>query len=556
MLCKSAAGSLPLRHMYRSAHHSLIRCTRILRAGAGIAFAVLVTGCLARGADDSEPVPARPASAVLETTVPAADEAPAFQARDAEPRVPLQPGETLLHTFTVNLDADNADEQVIAVHAAPAAADTSSLPPVKVAVLDFDAGAAAYVRSWEALTQAGAARTFDLTLQDLLGDSRVEIVARGFNAAGERTLDAYRQGPDAGTVVGYVPIIAVTARGTIELVEPEPAASPLPRGNRGLPVAIVTHTEDPDAADATAMVRTTYHWDAASGRYQAAAPEPVPGSPATRDSLRELLASDGTAEFESHLAGPWYRVVEPDPSDSLVSRMEIIHFEPEQGRITLFDGDVQEIYVWDVSHRLLAARLGIWVHNELVPSIERTINVEAVTGDEIRVVMKGDDDHYFDGNYRMLDDHARTRLADSGPVRPRLVELNLAGRYRDGTGQSIHFAPPHFTWQSANERVSGTYTAYSLGQPVIVFKVMSTAGVTRELRTYTVDYRERRRDEQLLRSLVLRPARLAITGVTGVGAAALHFEQLAALDAATAQDTSAAAAALAIVITPSPANER
>ena len=371
--------------MYRSERHSLTRgpgetrCdamidagrgTLIRSVGAGIACAMLVTGCGARGADGGEPATTPPAAAALEATVPIADEALALQAPDAEPRAPLQPDET----------------------------------------------------------------------------------------------------------------------------------------------------------------------------------------PAARGSLPELLAGDGTAEFESHLAGPWYRLVQPDPSDSLLSRMEIIHFEPERGRITLYDGDVQEIYVWDVSHRLLAARLGIWVHNELVPSIERTVNVEAVTADEIRVVMKGDDDHYFDGNYRRLDDHARTRLADSGLVRPGLVELNLSGLYRDSTGQSIDFEPPHFTWQSADGRVSGSYTAYSLGQPVIVFKVMSTAGVTRELRTYTVDYRERRRGEQLLRSLVLRPARLAITGVTGVGAEALHFEQLETPDAATAQDTSAAAAA--IVITPPPANER
>ena len=523
------------------------RNTFLLRAGAGIALAVLVVGCGARVADESESAPAASASA---------EEALTLAAPGAEPRAPLRPDETLIRTFTVNLDADDADEQVIAVQVTPATADTSSEPPIKVAVLDFDARAAAYVRSWEALTLAGATRTFDLMLQDLLGDGRVEIVARGFNAAGERTLDAYRQGPDAGTVLGYLPIIAVTARGTIELAEPEPAERRMLRGNRGVPMAVVTHTEDPDAAEAAALVRTTYRWDAATGRYQAASAERVPGSAEAQDSLPELLASDGTAEFETHLAGPWYRLVQPDPSDSLLSRMEIIHFEPEQGRVTLFDGDVQEIYVWDVSHRLLAARLGVWVHNELVPSIERTINVEAITADEIQVVMQGDDDHHFDGNYRKLDDHARTRLADSGPVRPGLVDLDLAGRYHGSTGQSIDFEPPHFTWQTANERVSGTYTGYSLGQPVIVFKVMSPAGVTRELRTYTVDYRERRHGEQLLRSLVLRPARLAITGVTGVGAEALIFEQLETRDVATAQDTSAAAAARAIVITPAPANER
>ena len=538
----------------RRAMISAVRATLLLCAGAGIACAVLVAGCAAGGADGA---PAAPAAAAGETTLPIADEAMAREAPEAAPRAPLQPDETLIRTFTVNLDADEVAEQVIAAHIAPAAADPSSEPRVKVMVLDFNAGSGAYVRSWEALTQARATRTFDLTLQDLLGDNRMEVVARGFNAAGERTLDAYRQGAGAGTGVGYLPIVAVTTRGTIELVEPEPAARQVLRGNRGVAVAIVTHTGDPDAADATAMVRTTYRWDAATGRYQAGSRERVPGSPATRDSLGELLASDGTAEFARHLAGPWYRVVQPDTADRLRGQMEVIHFEPEQGRIILFDGEVQEIYVWDVSHRLLAARIGIWVHNELVPSIERTINVEVTSADEIRMVMKGDDDHYFDGNYRRLDDDDRTRLANSGLVRPGLVELNLAGRYRDSTGQSIDFAPPHFTWQTANERVSGSFTAYSVGQLVIVFKVMSTAGVTRELRTYTVDYRERLRGEQLSRSLVLRPARLAIFGVAGAGAAALHFEQMETLDAATAPDTSAvAAAARHVIITPATANER
>ena len=134
--------------------------------------------------------------------------------------------------------------------------------------------------------------------------------------------------------------------------------------------------------------------------------------------------------------------------------------------------------------------------------------------------------------------------------------MNLSGLYHDSTGQWIDFESPYFAWQSANERLSGTYTAYSLGQLVIVFKVTSKAGVTRELRTYAVDYRERRRGEQLRRSLVLRPARLAIAGVTGVGAEALHFEQLEIVDDPNVQSGSAAATAGAVVITPSSVTER
>ena len=277
----------------------------------------------------------------------------------------------------------------------------------------------------------------------------------------------------------------------------------------------------------------------------------------TIESLGELFASEGTVTFEHHLAGLWYRVVQPEPTESPASRIELILFEPQQRRVTLFDGDVQEVYVWDVSHRLLAPRLGIRVHNELVPSIARTINVEVATGAEIRVDMQGDDpDHDFDGTYRMLDDRARATLARSGEARPRLVELGLAGVYRDGSGQAIYFQPSRFTWQAAGERISGAYTVYSLGQMAIVFKVLSPAGVTRELRTYAVDYREQRRGDRLLRSLVLRPARLALGGVTGVSATALHFEQMETLDAATAKVPGATATAGPIAITPSSVDER
>ena len=523
----------------------------LLPTSVMLAVTVLLTGCGARPTGGAEPAAPPPAAAAPAETVRLTEEPVTEEVPQGEPRAPLQPGETLVRVLTVNLDADDEEEQVLIVRLAPAEEAASPERPIKVAVLDFDGSAAAYLRTWEAVTQAGATRTFDLTLRDLLGDHHPEIVARGINAAGERTLDAYRHTAATGAALGFTPVVALAARGTIELAEPERSEGYLLRRSQGLPVTIVTYAEDPRATESTAVIRTTYRWQVATGRYQPEPPERVPGT-FVEASLRALFASPGTAEFERHLAGPWYRLVQPELAELLMSRMEIILFEPEQRRITLFDGDVQEIYVWDISHRLLAPRLGIWVHNELVHSIERTINVEVVARDEIRVAMKGDDQgHYADGIYRRLDDHARNALARSGVVRPGLVELNLTGLYRDDTGQSINFEPPRFTWQAAEERLSGAFTVYSLGQLVIVFKVVSTAGVTRELRTYTADYREQRRGERLLRSLVLRPATLAITGVTRIGATALHFEQVEILDATATPDNAAAAGA--IVITPAPA---
>lgn len=274
--------------------------------------------------------------------------------------------------------------------------------------------------------------------------------------------------------------------------------------------------------------------------------------------LQELLAGDGTAQWgtaqwERHLAGPWYRLAPAEAGAAPDRGLQLILFEPERRRITLFEGDVQESYLWDDSHRPPAPRIGIRVRNELVPSIERTIDVEVVTGAEIRMAMQGGD-HHFDGAYRKLDADARARLARSGAVRPGPAELDLAGRYHAADGQAIDFEPPRFTWQSGDQRVSGVYALYSLERLVIVFKVTSPAGVTRELRTYTVDYRQRRRGERLLRSLVLHPARLEISGVADAGAAALHFERLEFAEEAATEDQGADDDAL-VVISPS-ADER
>lgn len=269
---------------------------------------------------------------------------------------------------------------------------------------------------------------------------------------------------------------------------------------------------------------------------------PAPVTPAAHEASADPAPDPGSVDLERQLAGPWYRLV-PSPPDAAGAargaRLDLILFEPEQGRVTLFGGDVQESYLWDASRPLPGSRAAIRVRNELVHSLERTITVEVMTGAEIRVAME-DDDHPFAGDYRKFDDRASALLAPASTVQPGLVDLDLAGRYRDAAGQALEFAAPRFVWQNGDRQESGAYAVYTLGRPVIVFKIMSPAGVTRELRTYTVDYREQRRGERLLRSLVLRPARLEITGVTEISAAALHFEQSEMAEEATAAQPGAA----------------
>ena len=255
-------------------------------------------------------------------------------------------------------------------------------------------------------------------------------------------------------------------------------------------------------------------------------------APATR---QELVESEGAAPFERYLAGPWYRNAGHDGDRPDDERLEIIHFEPEPRRITFFDGEVQEIYSWDESERRTAARLDIRMHNAHVTSVEKTIIAELAADDELELEVRGsgpDDDSDQHGTYRRLGETARGELARTTATQPGMAKLTLSGLYRGSDGQSILFDAPRFTWQQHGRRLIGGFGVYSVGQLVIVFKIVSMAGTTSDIRAYALEFREQRGTERVRRSLILHPATLEITGIAAVGAAALHFEQVELLDPA------------------------
>ena len=266
--------------------------------------------------------------------------------------------------------------------------------------------------------------------------------------------------------------------------------------------------------------------------------------PGTRQAL---IASEGATPFERYLAGPWYRHTghsddESDDDESAGQHVEIIHFEPEPRRITFFDGEVQEIYAWDTSERRTASRLDIRMHNAHVTSVEKTIVAEVAADDELQLEVRGsdpDDDSDQHGAYRRLGETARGAAARAAVAQPGMAQLNLSGLYRGSDGQSILFDAPRFTWQQNGQRLTGGFAVYSVGQLVIVFKFVSLAGTTSDVRTYALEFREHRGGERVRRSLILHPATLEITGLAAVGATALHFEQVELADAADAGNAEA-----------------
>ena len=270
------------------------------------------------------------------------------------------------------------------------------------------------------------------------------------------------------------------------------------------------------------------------------AAEPPPAERPGPRTRQVLIESSGAAEpFERYLAGPWYRHGGDDSDVADGQPVEIIHFEPEQRRITFFDGEVQEIYSWDRSDPRTATRIAILMHNALVTSVEKTIVAEVAESEELQLQVwssDADDESDRNGTYRRLGRAARQELVRATVPQPAIAQLELTGLYHGSDGQAILFDAPRFTWQQDGRRLTGGFAVYSAGVTVIVFKVVSRAGNTSDIRTYAVEFREHRGAERVRRSLILHPATLEITGLAAVGATALHFEQVELSDASNTTD--------------------
>lgn len=271
------------------------------------------------------------------------------------------------------------------------------------------------------------------------------------------------------------------------------------------------------------------------------AAEPLPALPRPR-TRGDPIASSGSAAFERYLAGPWYRQAAHDGERPHGEPVDIVHFEPDYRRITFFDGEVQEVYSWDASEPRTASRIAVRMHNALVTSVEKTIVAEAAADDEVQLQVWGSDstdEGEQSGTYRRLGETARSELVRSAAPRPGMARLQLRGRYHGGNGETIVFDAPRFTWQQQGRRWTGGFAVYSVGQLVVVFKIVSMAGTTSEIRAYALEFREHRGSERVRRSLILHPATLEITGVAAGGGTALHFEQVELVDAAGSESGAA-----------------
>jgi hypothetical protein len=422
---------------------------------------------------------------------------------EAAPKVPIERMEKLIQAINFNLDLDVSEEQILVL-----GRKDDPEAPLRIAVVDYDTVRGAYLRSWEGTTGATNPHLFEVSQKDLVGDHNQEIVCSGINSRGEQVLNVFRKTPaPSGVGLHFSEICQIVSEGSIEIQEIERSEGYRLGQKNGPSFAIYVYGRDQESQNLLDRIRYTYQWQYQQNRYVLTSEDKLPGAVVQEKQLKELFADPTVQAFERYLAGPWYLA-------GSEGREEIILFSPEDRRITIYSGQVEEIYVWQTSFRSLPNRLYIQGSNESIESIRKWITVEVPALNTIEVSIRGSEQwDNSSGRYLKLTEELQEQLLKRDQTEVKPATIVLKGSYRDDRGTELIFDPPRFTWIDDKHRFSGGFAVISLDKTVLYLKGLDENGLPVQDATYIMDYKESKSGRSIQRTLALVAGRLGVHGV-------------------------------------------
>ncbi len=500
-----------------------------------VVFLTAFTSCLeSKPAAESSPVvpeeiiPGTEQEKLEENLTKSSDGDEEYQT-DISPQVDIPPDYTLLTTINVNLDFDQTEEQILVFKKRETPDST-----IKIAVVDFDTVRNLYKISWQGETRATNIRTFNITLEDLVGDHNLEIICSGTNKMGDRTLNIFRKThAPSGINIYYTSICEIVSSGTIEIQEKERSQAYKLGQKNGISFPIVTYSHDPDSENIMDLIKTTYYWQYQQEEYVKGVEEKIPGKEIEEVQLQELFQK-GPEAFEKFLDGPWYSSSSEEDTAPGKST-EILLFESKKRSITFYSENVQEVYEWSSSHRTrIPNSLYINTRNELVPFIEKQISIYILSLDSILVSVYDNElkkrESPWDGKYFKLSPSLRKNFQKATSEIKNPENINLTGHYTSEDNIEIYFNFPWFRMIEKNQVIRGGYSIYNVREPIIELKIMGEDGLIKGIKRFKLEFSEDKIENKIVRTCVLVPGSLVIDGFKPNGDSPLRFMQIEILE--------------------------
>ncbi|TFG62230.1 MAG: pallilysin-related adhesin [Spirochaetales bacterium] len=420
------------------------------------------------------------------------------------PRIQVKPEDVVLQVINTNLDIDTADEQIMLLKKRD-----DPQGSIRVAVVDFDTVRNTYKLSWEAETQAVNMRSFNINLEDVVGDHNLELVCSGTNKDREQTLDVFRktQGP-TGIGMYYEPILSLHSDGTIEIERQDRSQAYNLGQKNGISFLIISNSHDEESENLLDMVRTEYFWSYQTGVYTKGTVEKIPGKKVEEQQLQKLFVS-GESAFEEFVDGIWYKL-DPKNTDTLVI------LDTNKKTINFYQKDIQEVYRWISSYKTrLPNVLYINGKNDLVPFINIFLSIEVLSVNSISISISEGEFSAMTGNqwnglYYKLAASSPDKVIGSSVQEIKTVQKSIDGRYEASDGKVLQFSYPSFVLEEKGTIKNGGYALSMLNVPVLEMKVIDETGLVKEIRSYS--YSLTKGEETGNVSLVLQQGTITVAG--------------------------------------------
>lgn len=436
----------------------------------------------------------------------------------------------VLATYTVNLDLDDAEEQIIVVKRREDPSDR-----IRLLVADFDPLRNTYRITWEGETLATSVRSFSVHTQDVVGDHQDELIGVGTDSEGNQTTNIFRRRPPSGNLAGleYGEIFSGRADGSIEIVEQRRSDAYRTLQSSGVSFPVVTYNRNTDSDNPLDLIRTEYRWREEQERYVPITTTNIAGGDVEQEQLRALYDADAPV-MEDFLRGPWFR----STGEGMAPGVEFALFDPPREELILFHGDAQERYHWLNSYKTIyAGGPGLWINlrNQALRTVRKQMSVTVLGLDSIRIHVEGAE--YWSGRYQRMTAGIQESVLRRYDI--RRPEFTLDGVFRNENDEELLFEDPHFRFRSPSTDWTGGFNVVDTGQPVLELKVVGAVGedptdsVHRVAvqngsfnTRFAIDYSEQRSEERYIRRLVLRPVRLTADGAVATGGAPIVLEQV------------------------------
>ena len=450
--------------------------------------------------------------------------------KNNKPLIELKPDEVLINTLNINLDLDSQEEQILILKKRE-----NPEGKISIAVADYNNVNSSYIRSWMGETSAENIRSFDIHLDDMVGDHNSEIICTGRNSAGLTTMDVFRKSTD-NKQLEYKSIFSRTIRGNIDINHFERSKSYLQglKDGESYTITVTTEQEYTNGNDTGKifLVISKFYWDFPVRKYVLLEEETVEDELIAEKQLETIVSSDESS-FYRYIDGPWQY-------DDL-----IIYFDSGSNTATFYSDDIQENYSWINSYKVLSNLLYIRCRNEIINYIENEIYVRIIDINTAQITVRdiNSQTRTKEGNDIWSNQYTRMDRNQKEQTIKKIENLinkdsltKLSGQYISDSGEIIEFYGTDFYMRNSLEEFSGGFAVFKSDVEILSLKIIDENGIVKEERSYSLEYKEERKEEFIERTIVLIPGLLSIYGFNETDTEFFRYSQIETLDIQSVED--------------------